>query len=156
MAFQQSKRVALVHAAFLCICTLLSSSTFAAEEVVQPSAAHLANPASTAEVPEVTKTMIRKMVKDLRGMLLEVIIVVGHVDKLDAPTEEARQLMSEQRANSVKKYFVELGIEPNRIYTEGKGSKQPISIGETREATEVNRRTDIEVIGINPNKKSDK
>ncbi|HEX4326751.1 MAG TPA: OmpA family protein, partial [Burkholderiales bacterium] len=48
---------------------------------------------------------------------------------------------------SVKAYLVSKGIEPNRVYTEGKGKKQPVADNKTAEGRAKNRRVEIEVVG---------
>jgi OOP family OmpA-OmpF porin len=42
---------------------------------------------------------------------------------------------------------VSKGIEPNRIYTEGKGKTQPIASNSTDAGRAKNRRTEIEIVG---------
>ena len=51
------------------------------------------------------------------------------------------------RAESVKAYLVSKGIEKNRVYTEGKGEKQPVADNKTAEGRAKNRRVEIEVVG---------
>ena len=91
----------------------------------------------------------------LKGMKLEVIIAVGHADRLGS--DKYNQKLSEKRAEAVKSYLVGKGVEPNRVYTEGKGAKQPItgdkcgkSDKRTKQLVEClqpDRRVEIEVIG---------
>jgi OOP family OmpA-OmpF porin len=81
----------------------------------------------------------------LQGMNLEVIIAVGHTDSVG--TDAYNQKLSIRRAESVKRYLQSKGIEPNRIYTEGKGEKQPIASNKTREGRAKNRRVEVEVVG---------
>lgn len=85
------------------------------------------------------------LVSKLAGVNLEVIIVVGHTDNVGAAA--ANQRLSLQRAEAVKKYLVSKGIEPNRIYTEGKGPTQPVADNRTAEGRAKNRRVEIEVVG---------
>ena len=91
------------------------------------------------------------LVSKLQGVNLEVIIVVGHTDNVGAAA--ANQRLSLARAEAVKKYLVSKGIEPNRIYTEGKGEKQPIKACPKMSGKALisclqpNRRVEIEVIG---------
>ena len=81
----------------------------------------------------------------VRGVNLEVVIAIGHADSIGS--DAYNQKLSVRRAESVKAYLVSKGIEPNRIYTEGKGEKQPVADNKTREGRAKNRRVEIEVIG---------
>jgi OOP family OmpA-OmpF porin len=91
------------------------------------------------------KAKLDDLVSKTKGIALEVIIAVGHTDSIG--TEAYNQGLSERRANAVKEYLVSKGIEKNRIYTEGKGEKQPIASNATAEGRAKNRRTEIEVVG---------
>ena len=42
--------------------------------------------------------------------------------------------------------------EKNRVYTEGKGEKQPVADNKTKEGQAKNRRVEIEVVGTRTNK----
>jgi OOP family OmpA-OmpF porin len=81
----------------------------------------------------------------VKGINLEVVIAIGHADSIGS--DAYNQKLSVRRAESVKAYLVSKGIEPNRIYTEGKGEKQPVADNKTREGRAKNRRVEIEVIG---------
>ena len=91
----------------------------------------------------------------LKGMKLEVIIAVGHTDRIGS--DKYNQKLSEKRAEAVKAYLVGKGVEPNRVYTEGKGEKQPVTgdkCGKSDkkskkliECLQPDRRVEIEVIG---------
>ena len=85
------------------------------------------------------------LVAKTKGIALEVIIAVGHTDNIGSV--EYNQKLSERRANAVKDYLVSKGIEKNRVYTEGKGLKNPIASNSTAEGRAKNRRTEIEVVG---------
>jgi OOP family OmpA-OmpF porin len=85
------------------------------------------------------------LVSKTKGINLEVIIAVGHTDWIG--TEQYNQGLSERRAAAVKAYLVSKGIEANRVYTEGKGEKQPIADNRTAEGRAKNRRVEIEVVG---------
>jgi OOP family OmpA-OmpF porin len=81
---------------------------------------------------------------------LEVIIAVGHTDSVGS--DAYNQKLSVARAESVKKYLVSKGIETNRVYTEGKGEKQPVADNKTDEGRAKNRRVEIEVVGTRTRK----
>ena len=86
-------------------------------------------------------------VKDIN---LEVIIAVGHTDSVGA--DAYNQKLSVNRAEAVKAYLVSKGIEKNRVYTEGKGEKQPVADNRTKEGRAKNRRVEIEVVGTRANR----
>jgi OOP family OmpA-OmpF porin len=83
------------------------------------------------------------------GINLEVIIAIGHADSIGS--DAYNQALSVRRAEAVKAYFVSKGIEGNRVYTEGKGEKQPVADNKTAEGRAKNRRSEIEVIGTRKN-----
>jgi OOP family OmpA-OmpF porin len=92
------------------------------------------------------------LVGKLRNVNLEVIIAVGHADRLGS--DAYNQKLSVRRADSVKAYLVSKGIAASRIYTEGKGKRQPVKdckgSGKTKEliaCLEPNRRVESEAVG---------
>jgi len=101
------------------------------------------------------KANLDKLVADIKGIKLEVIIAVGHADRLGK--DAYNQKLSERRAAAVKDYLVSKGVEANRVYAEGKGEKQPVTGGKcgksekrTKQLVDClqpDRRVDIEVIG---------
>ena len=88
------------------------------------------------------------------GLVLEVVIAVGHADRIGSAAYN--QKLSEKRAAAVKDYMVKKGIPANRVYTEGKGSKQPVTkpgqckgpkSAKVIACLQPDRRVDIEIIG---------
>ncbi|MDR0439979.1 MAG: OmpA family protein [Candidatus Accumulibacter sp.] len=88
-------------------------------------------------------------------LTLEVVIAVGHADRLGRAAYNQR--LSERRAAAVKDYLVSKGIPANRIYTEGKGSNQPVTNPDDCKGPkspkviaclQPDRRVDIEIIGV--------
>lgn len=59
------------------------------------------------------------------------------------PTDEANIMLSKQRAETVKQYFIANGISPDRIIVVGNGSSNPIVENDTEEHRAMNRRTDV-------------
>ena len=96
------------------------------------------------------KAKLDDLVGKVKGVNLEVIIAVGHTDAVGA--DAYNQALSVKRAESVKAYLVSKGIEKNRVYTEGKGEKQPVADNKTAEGRAKNRRVEIEVVGTRPNR----
>jgi OmpA-OmpF porin, OOP family len=81
----------------------------------------------------------------VKGINLEVVIAIGHADSIGS--DAYNQRLSVRRAEAVKAYMISKGIEPNRVYTEGKGEKQPVADNKTSDGRAKNRRVEIEVIG---------
>jgi OOP family OmpA-OmpF porin len=96
------------------------------------------------------KAKLDDLVGKVKGINLEVIIAVGHTDSVG--TDAYNQKLSVRRAEAVKAYLVSKGIEKNRVYTEGKGEKQPVADNKTAEGRAKNRRVEIEVVGTRANK----
>ncbi len=91
------------------------------------------------------KSKLDDLAGKMRDINLEVVIAIGHTDSIGS--DAYNQKLSVRRAESVKAYLVSKGIEPNRIYTEGKGEKQPVASNKTNDGRAKNRRVEIEVIG---------
>jgi OOP family OmpA-OmpF porin len=91
------------------------------------------------------KAKLDDLVGKVKGINLEVIIAVGHTDSVGS--DAYNQKLSVARSEAVKAYLVSKGIEKNRVYTEGKGEKQPVADNKTKEGQAKNRRVEIEVVG---------
>ena len=96
------------------------------------------------------KAKLDDLVSKIKGINLEVIIAVGHTDSVGS--DAYNQKLSIRRSEAVKAYLVSKGIENNRVYTEGKGEKQPVADNKTAEGRAKNRRVEIEVVGTRANK----
>jgi OOP family OmpA-OmpF porin len=100
------------------------------------------------------KAMLDDLARMLQGAKYEVILAIGHADRIGSAAYN--QKLSVRRADAVKKYLTDKGIEPNRVYAEGKGESQPLTKpadckGKKGKALIVclqpDRRVDVEVTG---------
>jgi OOP family OmpA-OmpF porin len=71
------------------------------------------------------------------------VSIEGHTDAIG--TDAYNQRLSERRANSVKTYLVEHGIDGSRLSTVGYGESRPIASNQTREGRALNRRVELNV-----------
>ncbi len=95
------------------------------------------------------KAKLDDLIGKVKGINLEVIIAVGHTDSVGS--DAYNQKLSVKRSEAVKAYLVSKGVEKNRVYTEGKGEKQPVADNKTKEGRAKNRRVEIEVVGTRAN-----
>ena len=87
---------------------------------------------------------------DLANFLLDnpsvKIHVVGHTDAVG--TDEANQILSEGRANSVRNDLINRGVAAERITAEGKGEKEPVADNDTEEGRQLNRRVEFTITDV--------
>jgi OOP family OmpA-OmpF porin len=95
------------------------------------------------------KAKLDDLVDKIKAVNLEVIIAVGHTDAVGS--DAYNQKLSMRRSNAVKAYLINKGVDKTRIYTEGKGEKQPVADNGTKEGRSKNRRVEIEVVGARKN-----
>jgi outer membrane protein OmpA-like peptidoglycan-associated protein len=72
------------------------------------------------------------------------VIIEGHTDSTGS--HQINDLLSQRRAESVKKYLVKKGVESSRIQTKGLGKRRPIASNENEFGRTLNRRTEIIII----------
>lgn len=83
-----------------------------------------------------------KVAKILDGTIIQ---IEGNTDPNPDtdPTDEANVMLSKQRAETVKQYFILNGISADRIISVGNGSSNPIVDNTSDENRAMNRRTDV-------------
>jgi OOP family OmpA-OmpF porin len=100
------------------------------------------------------KAMLDDLVAALKGATYEVILAIGHTDRIGSVAYN--QKLSVKRAEAVKQYLVSKDIAANRVYAEGKGKSQPVTKpGDCRmknrkaliACLQPDRRVDVEVTG---------
>lgn len=92
----------------------------------------------------------RELLSRIAGILLTTqgfsLYVYGHTD--DVGTEAYNQALSERRANAVRDYLVEAGIDSAIIESRGYGKSSPLVPGDTDEARQKNRRVEIGLVDV--------
>lgn len=97
-----------------------------------------------ADLDPISYVHLKNVVEVLKRKKELNIQITGHTDS--DGDEQANQLLSLKRAESVKNYLVSQGIESNRIRCLGMGESKPIASNQTPEGKAKNRRTEIAVL----------
>jgi len=69
------------------------------------------------------------------------VIIEGHCD--ERGTTEYNLALGDRRANSVKRFLVNLGIGPSRLITVSYGEERPVDPGHSERAWALNRRAQL-------------
>ncbi len=72
------------------------------------------------------------------------IEIQGHTAEANRP--ERTQRLSEARAEAVRKYLIEKGVEPERLVAKGYGADRPVADNETADGRSRNRRVEFIVL----------
>ncbi|WJF90992.1 OmpA family protein [Paraburkholderia bonniea] len=98
------------------------------------------------------KEKLSDLASKIQGLNLEVVVATGYTDRIGSDKYNDR--LSLRRAQAVKAYLVSKGIEANRIYTEGKGKRNPVTTGCNQKnhkqliaCLAPDRRVEVEVVG---------
>ncbi len=90
----------------------------------------------------------RELLSRIAGVLLTSkgyrVQIHGHTD--DIGSSEYNQRLSERRADAVRNYLVDAGIDPGIISIKGHGKANPLMPGTTAQARAKNRRVEIGII----------
>lgn len=102
------------------------------------------NTAKFSDSAEATQALddFIEIAKVLDGTIIE---IAGNTDPNpnSDPEDKANTMLSQQRAETVKQYFIMSGIPAERIIAVGNGSSNPIVENDTDEHRAMNRRTDV-------------
>jgi OmpA-OmpF porin, OOP family len=98
------------------------------------------------------KAKLDDLAAKIQNVNLEVVVATGYTDRIGSDKYNDR--LSLRRAQAVKAYLVSKGIEANRIYTEGKGKRNPVTTDchqKNRKSLIAclapDRRVEVEVVG---------
>jgi outer membrane protein OmpA-like peptidoglycan-associated protein len=101
---------------------------------------------SAALRPE-SRTTLRDLANTFsRYADINYIEVEGHTDSTG--TDEHNQVLSENRASSVRNYLIDQGVASNRVEARGYGESRPKSSNDTPEGRQLNRRVEIHVKAV--------
>ncbi len=75
------------------------------------------------------------------GLVLE---IGGHTDNVGSDASNIK--LSQDRADSVREYFIGKGIEPDRVQSKGYGESKPKASNDTDEGKQINRRVEFKIL----------
>lgn len=110
------------------------SKTFSSKTVYFDLNSYNIRTAATSELDQVVNTLQESPRLNIR--------IIGHAD--DTGGKDYNLKLSIDRAQTVKKYLVDAGIDASRIITFGKGATQPATSNASDEGKSQNRRVEIE------------
>ena len=95
--------------------------------------------------PEEATKELDAFIKNAKILDGAIIVIEGNTDPnpTSDPEDTYNKQLSEQRAETVKQYFILNGVDPTRIVAQGNGSSKPMYENDTEEHRALNRRTDV-------------
>ena len=111
-----------------------------------------------AKLTAAGRSQLSTYADQIKALDLESVVAVGHTDRIG--TEQYNQKLSERRAAAVKAFLIEQGVPAEKVFTEAKGEKQPVTGDKCNKMGRENarnhklvdclapdRRVDIEAVG---------
>ena len=98
----------------------------------------------TAVIEQNSRSTLDAAAKILTDYPSVQIEVSGHTSSEGA--EQRNQTLSEERAEAVRKYFIEKGIAEERVIARGAGASEPVADNATNEGRQQNRRIEFRVV----------
>jgi len=100
----------------------------------------------SAIIPPSEYPVLDQVVQVLKANEKVRVEIGGHTDSVG--TETYNQGLSERRAQSVRNYLIQRGIDASRLEARGYGEYQPVAPNTTREGRNQNRRIEFRVLSI--------
>ncbi len=97
-----------------------------------------------------------ELAQTMQGAEVDRIVAIGHADRI--ASDDYNRDLSERRAEAVRMYLVQKGVDPQRVQAEGRGESEPVTqcgkMGPERannrklvSCLQPDRRVEIEVLG---------
>lgn len=95
----------------------------------------------SSKIAEASYTVLNNVADQLQAFPDTKFSIVGHTDNQGVKVKN--QELSKSRADAVKAYLVEKGVDSSRLSTEGKGQTAPVASNSTPEGRAKNRRIEF-------------
>lgn len=98
------------------------------------------------EILEASHPELDRLIRLLRSSETMQIEIGGHTERRGSP--RLNRILSQDRADAVKAYIVQAGIDQKRIKTKGYGSSKPVTDGRTEIERRQNRRVEYTILSL--------
>ena len=109
---------------------------------VEAIAVHFETEKARLNIPEEEKKIVDELCEQMKEDKSIKIVITGHTDNYGDPRQNL-EFYGVRRAEALKKYMVEQGVDAAQIRCESKGDKEPIAPNDTRANRALNRRANI-------------
>ncbi|NLG61228.1 MAG: OmpA family protein [Candidatus Cloacimonetes bacterium] len=86
---------------------------------------------------------LRTLANSLKKYPESELLIVGHTDSQGG--DAYNMGLSERRAASARNYLINLGVDPSRIRTTGRGEAEPVASNESEAGRALNRRVEVAI-----------
>jgi len=94
-----------------------------------------------ADIKTAFKPTLNKVADILKRYTRSTVHVVGYTDSVGSAAYNRK--LSERRAKSVTHYLIAQGVQPGRLYWEGRGERDPRASNATAAGRQLNRRVEL-------------
>ena len=100
----------------------------------------------SADIQASAKANLQNLANSLKSNPQTNIVIIGNTD--DRGTIDYNQELSVQRAEAVKSFMLNAGVDAARLTAKGKGETDPIGDNATEQGRAANRRVDIVIMPV--------
>ena len=90
-----------------------------------------------------SRAIINEVVSILNDNSTYLLTIAGHTDSVGS--SESNQRLSQRRADAVKKYLIDKGVDTSRVSSVGYGEDQPVADNKYAAGRKQNRRVELSV-----------
>ena len=95
----------------------------------------------SSELTPESEKMLLRVLNTLNAYPEMKVEIIGYTDNIGSATNNQR--LSQKRANSVRYWILNKGVDPTRVFAKGYGEQNPIADNKTEEGRRLNRRIEF-------------